>query len=1199
MRIGRLTAAIATSRFYSPEYVDAWKFSDSPRTMIFMRNLLAIALTAFCFAAAQAASGPGLGNLSYSEAELWTPISAVQSSYGHGKVFMVDGYLAVIWDEDGGGSPEVGGLDVWDVSDPYNPAKLKTYDNHETHRFREPHALSLWNRDGQIILVAQSHQGIVLFDVSDITNEMPMLAELDLPGIEPADYGGAWWVALQAPYLYVTTIGEGLFVIDVSEPTAPSVLNHLPTGALGGIGPASVFAMGNLLIMAEDEDRGYTTMDISDPVNPVLIQTLDGASGYSHMFAAGKLLSSGGNGDTEKMYVHNIRHDGLISYEGEAGVNLGNGGYGSYQDGYFISGFSDKVAKFTIDPPLQVGSGTSGRRSRDEDFGQVLGNLIWAGDDHAVGTALIPHQREPDTNGAEVDWIYPADGATNMPISTRLGVTLSDEVAIESLIPSNFTVRGPDGEAINGQLSVNMHNVSFSPDVPLTEFSEYTVQICRIEDLVGNAGSCFISNFFTGGASAWPGFTTSVSAPTCSVGPFNAVEVGTPALYRARTENRPSSYSWDFGNGVTEETVGSAATSIVHETPGRHFVTLTVSNDGGTSRCGAVRIVHEPVTNNAPVSSSSIVTTGRNTYVVNPDNDSVSRFNSDYAKVWEVAVGDNPRTLALGPNDEVWVANEGDSSISVISREGAILNTIALPYGSAPYGIVFAPDGGAAYVTLNASGRLLKLDKAGTIVGDLGIGPRPRGIAVSGDSSRILVTRFVSEYAALASVGEVHEVDADSFSQLRSFELVFDVGPDREDSGRGVPNYLSQVRITPDGNSAWVPSKKDNIARGRYRSGEDLTYESRTRTIVSKLNLEMGIEEQDKRIDFNDRDLAQSLVFTPSGDAFITAMQGSNVIEVWDAYDQTRLGMMTVGRAPNGLAMSPDGSRLFVHNYLDRSVTVVDTSGILNGTVNQPRLISTVSSVDNEAMAPNLLNGKRIFYNAADTRMSRDGYISCASCHLDGGSDQMVWDFTQVGEGLRNTIDLTGRRGTNGGFVHWTANFDEIQDFEHDIRDGFGGTGFMLDSDFDNGTRNQPLGDAKAGLSSELDDLAAYVTSLGTFPDSPYRANNGSLTEAGIAGQAVFAERGCASCHSGTDFTDDLTHDVGTQIDASGLGRGVTLDGVGQNTPTLRGLWLSAPYLHHGAAPQLVDVLANATHMRAELTDREKETLASYLLQIE
>ncbi|MDA1372844.1 MAG: Ig-like domain-containing protein [Proteobacteria bacterium] len=1146
-----------------------------------------------------AADGPGLGNFSYSEDELFEPISHVQSEYGHGKVFMVGGYLAVIWDTDGGGSPDIGGLDVWDLSNPYQPHKIKTYNNHETHRFREPHALSLWNRDGQIILVAQSHKGIMLFDVSDITNSMPMLAELELPGVEAADYGGAWWVSLQAPYVYVTAIGEGLFVVDISEPNNPTLVNHLPTGALGGIGPASVFAVGNLLIIAEDEDRGYTTMDISDPVNPILIQTLDGASGYSHMFAAGKLLSSGGNGDTARMYAHDISHDGRITYAGEAGENLGNGGYGSYQDGYFFSGFSNQVAKFTIEPPLQIGSGTSGIRSRDEDFGQVLGNLIWAGDDHAVSTALIPHQLDPDTKGAEVDWIYPHDGATGLSLSTRIGVTMSDEVAIETLTPANFVLRDSSGNRISGQLSLNMHNVSFAPDRPLNAFDAYQVEICNIEDLVGNPGGCFNSSFTTGGSMSVSSSSGSGSPPTCSIGPFNPVETGTPALYRARTENRPTSYVWDFGDGQILESDSSDAQSIVHDSPGRRFVTLTVSNDGGTSRCGAVRIVHNPLTPAAPVSSSSIVTNGHDVYVVNPDNDTATRFNGDHAKVWETAVGDNPRTLSIAPDGSVWVANEGDSSISVLSRTGEALRTIPLPYGSAPYGIVFAPDGGAAYVSLNSSGRLLKLNLDGSIVGDLALGPRPRGIAVSGDSSRILVTRFVSAYASEESVGELYEIDAASFQLLDTHELAFDPGPDTEASGRGVPNYLSQVRISPDGSHAWVPSKKDNIARGRFRDGEDLTFESRTRTIVSQINLETGVEEIERRIDFNDRDLAQSIVFTPVGDVVIAAMQGSNVIEIWDANDRTRLGMMSVGRSPDGLAMSPDGARLFVHNFLDRSMTVVDTSGLLNATVNQPRLVTTLPTVAVEAMPASLLNGKRIFYNAADIRMSRDGYISCASCHLDGGSDQMVWDFTQVGEGLRNTIDLNGRRGTNGGFVHWTANFDEIQDFEHDIRDGFGGRGFMSDSDFNAGTRNQPLGDTKAGLSADLDDLAAYVSSLAKFPDSPHRAADGSLTEAGIAGQRLFESLRCARCHAGTDYTDDLLHDVNTQVQASGLGRGIALDGIGQNTPTLRGLWFSAPYLHHGGAPALNDVLDNADHMGAVLTAQEKAELSSFLLQIE
>ena len=335
------------------------------------------------------------------------------------------------------------------------------------------------------------------------------------------------------------------------------------------------------------------------------------------------------------------------------------------------------------------------------------------------------------------------------------------------------------------------------------------------------------------------------------------------------------------------------------------------------------------------------------------------------------------------------------------------------------------------------------------------------------------------------------------------------------------------------------------------------------------------------------------MAFTPMGDAFAVAFVGSNVVEVWDANTLKRLSEVNVGRAPVGLAFRQDGRRLYVHNFLDRSVSVLKTDGLLDGSANQPILVATVSTVGNEALAPEVLRGKRIFYNAADPRMSRDGYISCASCHLDGGSDGMVWDRTQFGEGFRNTIDLRGRRGANGGFVHWSANFDEIQDFEHDIRNAFGGTGFMSEAAFQEGQRDEPLGHPKAGASRELDALAAYLESLDETPDSPHRTGQGALTEHGLLGRQVFAELRCARCHSGSDFTDDGMHDVGTIRTTSGA----QLEAV--NTPTLKGLWLGAPYLHDGSAATLAEVLDNAVHMGSDLTEQQASYLATYLLQLD
>ena len=109
--------------------------------------------------------------------------------------------------------------------------------------------------------------------------------------------------------------------------------------------------------------------------------------------------------------------------------------------------------------------------------------------------------------------------------------------------------------------------------------------------------------------------------------------------------------------------------------------------------------------------------------------------------------------------------------------------------------------------------------------------------------------------------------------------------------------------------------------------------------------------------------------------------------------------------------------------------------------------------------------------------------------------------MTGLGEGLRNTVALNGRAGGQG-FLHWSANFDEVQDFEGQIRALAVGTGLMADAVFNQGTRNQPLGDSKAGLSSDLDALAAYVASLNVFAASPNRATDGSLTADGIAGKA-------------------------------------------------------------------------------------------------
>lgn len=128
----------------------------------------------------------------------------------------------------------------------------------------------------------------------------------------------------------------------------------------------------------------------------------------------------------------------------------------------------------------------------------------------------------------------------------------------------------------------------------------------------------------------------------------------------------------------------------------------------------------------------------------------------------------------------------------------------------------------------------------------------------------------------------------------------------------------------------------------------------------------------------------------------------------------------------------------------------------------------------------------------------------------------------------------------------------------------------MSDAAYFAGTRSQPLGDAKAGQSAELDALAAYVASLNAFEPSVNRQANGSLSAAATAGKALYQAHNCAACHGGTAFTQSATLglvDIGTLKATSGQRLGAALTGL--DVPTLRDVARSAPYLHDGSAGTL------------------------------
>lgn len=713
-----------------------------------------------------------------------------------------------------------------------------------------------------------------------------------------------------------------------------------------------------------------------------------------------------------------------------------------------------------------------------------------------------------------------------------------------------------------------------------------------------------------------------VAGVPATPGPVDAAPVttGSTVSWTPGLDAAGLQFSWDFGDGSPASAYSSSSASSHRYTrPGVYGVTLTVRNAAGlTSSRTFMQAVYNPPTATQPNASTLLLLEPRSgaaarLWVLNPDNDSVSVFDTGTrAKLAEIAVGAAPRSLARAPGGAIWVVNRDGASISILNAATlAVSTTVALPRASQPYGLVFAPDGSAAWVALQASGQVARLNPStGATVSLHAAGPWPRQLAVSGDSRRLFVSRFITEALpgeATATVataradgqpvgGEVRVFDTTNMSLAATIVLRHSDRTDTEISGSGVPNYLGAAAIAPDGASAWLPSKQDNVRRGTLRNGLNLDFQNTVRAISSRLDLSALAEQPDARLDHDNASVASAATYDPTGAYLFVTLETSRQVEVVDAARGRPLFRIETGLAPQGVRVSADGRTLYVHNFMSRSVDVIDLGALMSQGELQATKLATLASVGTEKLSATVLRGKQLFYDARDTRLARDAYLSCAACHNDGGHDGRTWDLTGLGEGLRNTISLRGRAGLGHGLLHWSGNFDEVQDFEGQIRALAGGTGLLTDDQFYTGTRSQPLGTAKAGVSTDLDALAAYVGSLTRFDASPQRTAAGALSTAASAGRTVFRSQACASCHGGVSFAQTLAlqADVGTVKPASGGRLGATL--LGLNVPTLRDVASTGPWLHDGSASTLQ--AAVAAHRGMSLTTTDLANLAAYLAQI-
>jgi YVTN family beta-propeller protein len=670
----------------------------------------------------------------------------------------------------------------------------------------------------------------------------------------------------------------------------------------------------------------------------------------------------------------------------------------------------------------------------------------------------------------------------------------------------------------------------------------------------------------------------------------------------------PLEYRWDFGDGSPRTPwLAVPDASHAYAAPGIFTVLLQVRHPvQGLASATATLVVRLPP-GAAPRHSSGIVVhpSRREIWSVNPDHGSVSVLDADaLTRIDEVDVGEHPVSLAIDAAGQVWVAERDSDALRRI--DPATRGTTAirdLGYGAKPVAVAIAPDGSFGYVALAGPGTVQRFVPAtATLDAALVVGPHVDSLAIRADHGALFVSRLISSGGA----GTVWRVALPAFAGADAIALPLDsTSPDSGTAARGLPNYVAALALAEDGRSLWYGGKKDNILRGLRREGQPLNFESVLRSLLGRIDAFDAVEQSGERMDLDDAGRVSALLLAPGSSHLFVAQETNNRVLVLDPWNRREITRLDVGRAPQGLAFDPATRRLLVQNFLSRSVTAFDVGVHLDDGVSAPQSLGHVAATLAEVLDAQVFDGKRVFYNAQDLRMSEDGYTACAACHLDGRQDGRVWDFTQLGEGLRNTTSLRGNAGLGRGLVHWSGNFDEIQDFEVPIRNLFGGLGFMDDVDYFADGRNHPLGPAKAGFAADLDALAAYVASLDQDDRSPHRNADGSLDADGALGRALFTQLDCHRCHAGDDYTDSARgyrHEVGTQTAASGQRLGEAL--LALDTPTLRGLFHSAPYLHDGSAAALLDVLVarnpdGAHGDVAALDATQREQLIAFLLQID
>jgi cytochrome c peroxidase len=641
----------------------------------------------------------------------------------------------------------------------------------------------------------------------------------------------------------------------------------------------------------------------------------------------------------------------------------------------------------------------------------------------------------------------------------------------------------------------------------------------------------------------------------------------------------------------------------------------------------------------AKSSALAVDAAGKLLYVAHPDADSVSVVDVTSRRVVHEHVlaakapeqdaagryepGVSPRALVLNrAGDTLYVT--GQRSGRVYALDAATLAPKADAFACAePIGILLNADDSLLFVACAQDDAILQLSAA-TLerVARVPCARKPWALAWAADGSTLLathllgpgVTSYTTQPFALLGMRALEDGVYVSDKDV----------PDPDEAARhphGLVRGIYDIAARPGTGELWIA----HIMLGTDTPQPKLDFQ---RTVFPALTILDGSGQQQARLSvqadpgddgaFGDVVSGpHALAFSDDGKLAFVADANSEDVLVIDAVQrmETQLMRPLPGHMPEALVFA--NGTLFVQQRNTENIAAFKLQTSAEGA----SLVAdgaAFPSLMHDPMPSQLRLGQKLFYsaNSDDAPMTQNHWVACASCHLEGRSDAVTWKFEQ---GPRDTPTNAGGM-LDTGFLFRTADRSRVQDYWKTIDTEQGG----------HVARDEV---AQAPL---LDALAAFVNYAIPTPvppslDASQQVEAGALAALRAQGRRVFERVGCDHCHSGPALTDSgsrnsaldlsgpsvsaaadggiLLHDVGTCVrdgDAPDVAHadidGNDRDACAFDTPQLRGLWDSAPYLHDGSAATLEDTLPSmlrASVAQSEtppvLNDDERRQLIEYL----